>query len=99
MLYVCVGVHRGALDGTPSPSIYVVVVYGVVIDDGWSRPKWHALHVVLCREAARRCVCGYGVKVKGGGGEWRCECRWIWWSLRLLLDCGSLRGKERRSVS
>ena len=39
--------------------------YGVIIDDGWSRPKWHALHVVLCREAARRCVCGYGVKVKG----------------------------------
>ena len=53
------------LDGTPSPSIYVVVVYGVVIDDGWPRTKWYALHVVLCREAARRCVCGDGVKVKG----------------------------------
>ena len=63
--YVCVGVHRDALDGTPSLSIYVAVVYGVVIDDGWPRTKWHALHVVLCREAARRCVCGHGVKVKG----------------------------------
>ena len=57
--------HRVHLDGTPSLSVSVVVVYGVIIDDGWSRPKWHALHVVLCREAARRCVCGYGVKVKG----------------------------------
>ena len=34
--YVCVGVHRDALDGTPSLSVYVVVVYGVVIDDGRS---------------------------------------------------------------
>ena len=57
--------HRVHLDGTPSLSVYVVVVYGVIIDDGWSRPKWHALHVVLCREAARRCVCGDGVKVEG----------------------------------
>ena len=32
--YVCVGVHRDALDGTPSPSVYVVIVYGVIIDDG-----------------------------------------------------------------
>ena len=66
--YVCVGVHRDALDGTPSLSIYVAVVYGVVIDDGWPRTKWHALHVVLCRETARRCVCGDGLKVEG---PWR----------------------------
>ena len=56
------------LDGTPSLSVSVVVVCGVIIDDEWSRTKWHALHVVLCREAARRCVCGHGVKVKG---PWR----------------------------
>ena len=65
--YVCVGVHRDALDGTPSLSVYMVVVYGVVIDHGWPRTKWHLLHVVLCRETARRCVCGDGVKV---GGWW-----------------------------
>ena len=59
--------HRVHLDGTPSLSVSVVVVYGVIIDDGWFRPKWHALHVVLCREAARLCVCADGVKVK----EWR----------------------------
>ena len=53
------------LDGTLSLSVYVVVVYDVIIDDVWSRTKRHALHVVLCREAARRCVCGHGVKVKG----------------------------------
>ena len=56
------------LDGTLSLSVYVVVVYDVIIDDVWSRTKRHALHVVLCREAARRCVCGHGVKVKG---PWR----------------------------
>ena len=50
--YVCLGVHRGALDGTPSPFVYVVVDYGVVIDDEWPRTKGHLLHVVLCREAA-----------------------------------------------
>ena len=63
--YVCLGVHRGALDGTPSSFVYVIAICGVVIDDGWPRTKWHALHVVLCRETARRCVCGEGVKVKG----------------------------------
>ena len=57
--------YRVHLDGTPSLSVYLVVVYCVIIDDGWSRPKWHALCVVLCREATRLCVCGYGVKVKG----------------------------------
>ena len=71
--YVCVGVHRDALDGTPSLSIYVAVVYGLIIDDGWPRTKWHALHVVLCREAARRYVCGYGVKVEGW--PWRMALR------------------------
>ena len=32
--YVCVGVHRDALDDTPSLSVYVVIVYGVIINDG-----------------------------------------------------------------
>ena len=34
--YVCVGVHRDALDGTPSLSAYVVLFYDVIIDDGRS---------------------------------------------------------------
>ena len=38
--YVCLGVHRDALDGTPSLSVYVVVVYDVIIDDVWGgRPS------------------------------------------------------------
>ena len=81
--YVCLGVHRGALDGTPSPFVYVIAICGVVIDDGWPRTKWHLLHVVLCREAARRCVCGYGVKVEG------------WWSRVAAFWTAAAYGIER----